>query len=302
MGSKTKGEVTAIYLVPGKPIDNAKLAYQKNQHDIALSANGLAARSSFDPTGLAFIPFDLLAVGIKSAVAKEKQRYEATYTFSIKPENGHSLLNDSTYFYSKMSRKGIFDATDMQFSGFKILRAFKGKSADTLTPALIAEFAVDTCNLYELAYENIFRLKMKELQINYAKAKLAKGKEKVNLDIDVRILTSYITKEGQYFKDVEIGCFSKTLKNLEVGKSDGVLKITDVPMKGWSYIVPRSYIFAENNDLWGQGSYSILVTVKETGSNKKINKYSSDRSDILLKRVNDGVNVKEIIKMMKTHK
>jgi hypothetical protein len=202
---------------------------------------------------------------------------------------------DSTYFYSDVSHEGPFDVSTMQFAGFTIARLIKDNT-DSTVKAMGASFEVDTTNLYEIAYDGVFRLKLKNIFFNYTKAKLPRGKKKLDVDLYVAILASYITKDGALHRNDTIGEFETTLTGVCLQNPDSCKRFANTPMKGWSFVVPRSYCHDEHGkDLWNKGSYKVYVYVKETSKPRKVKGWLLSGSGNLLQNEDSSIDVKGML-------
>lgn len=203
---------------------------------------------------------------IKNLIAKEKSKYTADYKFGL----------TDLYFYDQLSNESAFDPAGMQFKGFKLIRTFINKEGNVDT-ALTANFVLDTTNAYEILNNSVFRLRLENLQLNYAKVKLpSTGNKKLNMDIEISFITSYVNPDGVLFDNVKLGTFYFLLRDAPLDHADtGYHKYyTDLQGKlltGRSFIVPRSfgYHMEDGNPKPGysQGAYSISVKVKESSKN-----------------------------------
>lgn len=122
------------------------------------------------------------------------------------------------------------------------------------------------------------------------------GKKKINLDIQIEFLASYISSTGQINKNVVLGSFSLILPGVALQNKNACKKYEGTPLDGWSFIVPRSCGFKkEGNNLkpiYSQGSYAINVTVKEISKTKYINKLLADKSNTVIDVTQKGVMLK----------
>ncbi|MEI8278602.1 MAG: hypothetical protein WCG87_02495 [Bacteroidota bacterium] len=208
-------------------------------------------------------------------------------------DRGHKLKNDSTYFYSKDSHSGPFDVRDMQFSGFTVARFFEANGEKKL--AFAATFEIDTTNLIELAHDGIFRLKMKKVVVDFAKAKIPAGKRKLNLNINVEFFTSYITKEGQMQNNVSLGSFSTSINDITLNDTASANEYNDTPMDGYSFVVPRSYYKSVKGDSWNQGAFTVVVKVSEISKQRYINRLANTGSVELIDATKSSLNMTKIM-------
>jgi hypothetical protein len=253
----------------------------KSQQEKPLS---MASRGSITSRGpvTAFtgglVSFGVSAV--KSVIANENKKYLAEW------KQG---LND-LYFYDQPSSDGPFDPTGMQFNGFTITRTFEDDHQ--LKTALVAEFEIekDSVASNEIINDAIFRLKLKSIKINYAKAKVPYGRDTLNLDFNIIFTSSYISKNGTMFKDVELGRFLLTLRKAPLdstkpGYHEYYDKLKNKKLDGKSFVVPRSYGYYKTPDnsvvsLYNQGMFSIAVDVVECSKNSFVNKMLLNTADI----------------------
>ena len=73
-----------------------------------------------------------------------------------------------------MNRRNI--PLPIQFKGFTLVRTFTNKTG-TKDTAFVADFELDTTNSNEILNNSVFRLKLKNLELNYSKAKLGSDKK-----------------------------------------------------------------------------------------------------------------------------
>ncbi len=248
--------------------------------------------------------------GVISLVDNEKNKYSASY---------HNSLGQC-YFYNQISESSALDPTGMQFSGFSFLRRVKDKLGKPDT-AVYAKFKVDENNAYEIINNSMFRLKLDELRVNYAKAKILAKKwyqplswfmapkyPTVNMDFEITITSSYVTREGVIFNDVPVGKFYLTLRNIPLDKTDPAYdkfyaSVKNTTVLGQSFLVPRSfgYYYDSKRQIkpsYGQGMYNIVVKVNESSRQNFVQKMLFDNSTEILKEV--GTNISNAGKTSKT--
>ncbi|HEY9364639.1 MAG TPA: hypothetical protein VIQ00_15340 [Chitinophagaceae bacterium] len=242
-------------------------------------------------SGLAGGAISLATSAIKQMIANDKKKYTAQYEFAL----------TDLYFYDQLSTEGPFDPIGMQFSGFKVVRTFDNKGVrDT---ALIAEFELDVENPYEVINNSVFRLRLKSLELNYAKAKIAAGnKNLLNMDFEITFHTSYVNAEGHLFKAVELGTFYFFLRKAPLDKDTEehaayYEKLKGKKLEGQSFIVPRSFgyhITGQNltEPVYSQGAYIIDVKVKESSKNSFVNQLAIDNSGKLMDALGDQLKKK----------
>ena len=285
LGYKTEKEVTIIKVRKGIAIDPMLLAAQTDQHETAMRGGGSRGLLIPDPTGISSIVIDYGIASIKNAIENEKAKYQAVYNYVLSADDGRRVGNDSMYFYSDVSSSGPFDVNDMQFTGFSVARLYN--EDDTPMVAMKADFELDTANLYEIKYDGIFRLRLKKIELNYAKAKVPHGREKINMDIQVQVLASYLTKEGQMHFNDTIGRFETLLNGVTLQNADSCKRFANTRMKGWSFIVPRSYCHDRHGqEQWNQGSYKVCVTITEISDPKKVDGWIFDNGGDVLDQAN----------------
>lgn len=275
-GSKDDEEVTTIKLKTGKALNERLL---KEQEDIAMNGGG---RGLLDPMGSSAT--GIITDKITEWIKNEQDKYEDDYEFLIAP-NQRRLNNDSSYFYSDVSSKGTFDPENIMFKGFTLVR----KSGDDT--AMMAVFELDTSNLWEIYGDGVFRLRLTDFSLDYAKAKIPlHGKHKIDIVFQIDFNASYVTKEGQFFNNVTLGSFNLTLTGIQVHNADSCKKYIGKILDGTCIIVPRSYGYSKLRDqyIYNQGAYSIHVKVKETSKPKLLNKYIERASVELINNVSSG--------------
>lgn len=231
------------------------------------------------------------AKAVKKVIDNEKAKYTATY------EDGLYGL----YFYNRLSDKNVWDPEGIQFKGFTFVRTFKNKQGKTDT-ALKATFVLDTSRAFEMYNNAVFRLKLKELVINYAKAKvptqrwyfpwsyLQKDKnDKLDLDIEITFNTTYNTEQGLIHPDITLGRFYLFVRDAPLNKNDSNYKryyqdLAGEQLDGQCFIVPRSFGHyfngSEFKPCYSQGNYNIYIQVTESGQDKYVDKLIMDNSGI----------------------
>ncbi len=224
----------------------------------------------------------LAADGVKKIISNEQKKYLANYQFSL----------TDLYFYDQLSNEGPFDPVGMQFSGFKLIRTFKNNLGVDDT-ALIAEFALDTLRSFEIINNSMFRLRVKDFQLRYPKAKVPKkDNNKLNMDFEITFLTSYVNSQGMIFDSVVLGKFYFLLRDAPLDHNDTAYqpyyaKLKDSLIDGKSFIVPRSFGYHREPDDqtkpgYSQGAYSIHVKVKESSKDHFINQLVIENSSLMI--------------------
>lgn len=246
----------------------------------------------------------LAILGVNKLIELDKSAFTATY--------GQSL--NELFFYDQISKKGHLDPTGMQFKGFDIVRTIKIDKQDTT--AFFASIELDNSNPYEVLNSSVFRLRIKDFKLRYSRAKAsdtrwyapwswgnANQDDKMNMDIDIKFITSYATSDGAMHHNVEIGHFTLNLRDMPLNPKDKNYEtyyknLINQRLGGYSFLVPRSYGHAlsetgELEEAYSQGNYRIEINVKETGKEKYIKKILAENSTSIIK---EGSG--QIIKLM----
>lgn len=258
----------------------------------------LASRSLQDRgISLASATGSLVSLGVntvKQMIANEKSKYSAAYPFSL----------TDLYFYDQLSNESAFDPVGMQFSGFTLTRTFKNKEGNTDT-AFVATFRLDTTSINEIINNSVFRLKLQDFRLYYAKAKVANkaANKKLNMDFEILFTTSYVNEYGNLFDNVTLGKFYFTLRDAPLDPSAPGYKAyyDSLPSKtriiGRSFIVPRSFGYhIEDGSVkrsWSQGAYAIKVNVKESSKDVFVNRVLMDNAGRLLE--SNEKNIQKVI-------
>lgn len=243
----------------------------------------MASRSSGSRgpiTGIVGGAVSLATNAVKQMIAKDQKKYNAEYNYGL----------SDLYFYDQLSVDGPFDPLGMQFSGFKLVRTFDNNGV--IDTALSAQFELDISNPYEILNNAVFRLKLKSLQLNYAKAKVPNNNNFLNMDFEICFNSSYVNSQGTLFKNIELGKFyfflrQAPLNKKEPGYDDYYKNLVGKKLDGQSFIVPRSfgYHIVEKNNAqpsYSQGAYNITVHVKESSKNTFVNQLIIDNSSQLI--------------------
>jgi hypothetical protein len=241
-------------------------------------------------TGLTLGAVSLATNAVKQMIAKDKKKYTAEYDYAL----------TDLYFYDQLSTENPFDPIGMQFSGFRLVRTFQNKGVtDT---AMIADFELDNTNPYEIINNSIFRLKLKSLQLNYAKAKVPANNKLLNMDFEISFHTSYVNGQGELFKNIELGKFffflrKAPLDNDAEGYTAYYEKLKGKKLEGQSFIVPRSFGYHMSGintvePAYSQGAYTIQVKVKESSKNTFVNQLIIDNSNKLVDALGDQLKKK----------
>ncbi len=219
---------------------------------------------------------------VKKMIANDQKKYLASYDFGL----------TDLYFYDQLSSEGPFDPVGMQFGGFRLIRTFESKTSKTDT-ALIADFTIDTNNLSEIINNSRFRLRLRNLDLRYAKAKVQEGKTKqLNMDMEITFMTSYVSADGRLFDSVTLGKFYFLLREAPLDTAHSnyqtfYASLKDSLLIGRSFIVPRSFGYHRGPDGeikpgYSQGAYSIKVKVRETSKNSFVTKLVFDNANTMI--------------------
>ncbi len=263
----------------------------QKQQVLSLQERGTASRGL--PDGLLGGALSLATNAVKKMIAKDREKYTASYSFAL----------TDLYFYDQLSTESAFDPVGMQFNGFTLVRTFSNEAGQTDT-AMIARFVLDNSRPSEIINNSVFRLKLQDIDLRYSKAKLTTGQKKtINMDIEISFNTSYVNEMGQLFDNIELGKFYFFLREAPLDKNDPQYteyynNLKNSPLTGRSFIVPRSfgYYLAENNTTqksYSQGAYSINVNVTESTKDKFVTRVIVSNSDKLIDKL-EG-KVKQIV-------
>ena len=296
--NKRKGETMRLSVIEDSSY--LRLHTLKTQQIPTLAMRGASSRG-FGVGELV----SLAAMGVDKLIAIDKSQFTASYGQSV----------SDLYFYDQISNTGHFDPTGIQFKGLEIKRDIKIHKKDTT--ALSATFLIDTTQKYEILNSSVFRLRIKDLHLLYSKAKASTTKwyvpwtwgnknidDKMNMDLEIRFYTSYVTASGNFYDNVLVGKFNLNLRNMPLNPESAEYKsyydsLAGDPVGGYSFLIPRScgFAFDEEKELlqiYNQGSYRIEVSVKETGKEKFIKTKLAENSTEIIK---EGSN--QLLKLLK---
>jgi hypothetical protein len=237
---------------------------------------------------------------LKKFIDNEKKKYTAEYTEGI----------SNLYFYSHLSEKNAWDPEGMQLKEFTFIRTFKNKKG-FIDTALKITFMVDTASIYEIYNNSTFRLKIKDIQIFYAKAKVPTKRwyipwtylqkqrnDKLDMDIEVDFNATYNAESGLINHNVELGKFYFFVRDAPLDKKDPAYQsfydsLANAAMEGYSFIVPRSfghyYADGEYKPCFSQGNYTITLKINESGKEKYIDKLIMDNSNQVIDALSEQV-------------
>ncbi len=206
--------------------------------------------------------------------AMERSRAKFTAEWSVTAEKD--------YFYNNISPNGYMDLDGLSFNGFRVVRAVPNETRHKVDTAFYLSCRIDTTKLVDLVKNSTFSLVLDTLMLDFSKtkAKLPKDRD-FKLDVTVKILASWATQAAVYYQNEELGNFHITLP-VKKEQAQGILYVcTDNVITGRSFIVPRSYCGSVTKsasrgstpktiNLWGQGEYTVQVSVKEQVEDKNV--------------------------------
>lgn len=275
-GFAAKNDEVRMNISEKPDIINYAALQQQNVPDMAARSD----RSRGEFTGIIGGTISMATNAVKQMIAKDKAKYTAEYNYGL----------TDLYFYDQLSVEGPFDPLGLQFNGFKLVRTFENNGK--MDTALTAEFELDAVNPYEIINNAVFRLKLKSLQLNYAKAKVPNNNNFLNMDFEITFNSSYVNSQGALFINIELGKFYFFLRKAPLDKNapgyDAYYKnLVGKKLDGQSFIVPRSFgyhITGKNNaqPSYSQGAYNITVNVKESSKNSFVNQMIIDNSGQLV--------------------
>jgi hypothetical protein len=282
VGSATKDESLNIKIKEQHNlIDPEKLPAQQ---PLTIGERALAdkgeSRGVLSPVAGSLV--SLATNAVKKVIANKQKKYVADYQFGL----------TDLYFYDQLSNESPFDPVGLQFSGFKLLRTFADKE-DNIDTALIADFVLDTVRMSEMINNSIFRMRLKDFQLRYAKAKVPNNQDKkLNLDFEITFTTSYVSDEGKIYDSVVLGKFYLFLRDAPLDQQQADYKpyydkLKDSLLIGKSFIVPRSFgyhreVSGEMKAGYSQGAYSIQVRVKESSKDHFITKLIFENANVMI--------------------
>ncbi|MGB4843481.1 MAG: hypothetical protein WBP16_03390 [Ferruginibacter sp.] len=283
-GSVSKDEKLNMNIKEKRDVVNFSALKDQPTESLAMRGSSSARGMSVTPVVGAVV--SLASNAIKKVIANEKKKYTADYQFAL----------TDLYFYDQLSNESPFDPVGMQFNGFKIIRTFTNSSGHTDT-AFTAGFLLDKTNPYEILNNSLFRLKLDDINLKYAKAKVpAGGKKELNMDIEIGFYSSYLNKDAVLFDNVCLGKFYLFLRNAPLDSTaDNYTayyeQLKGSSLTGKSFIVPRSFGYHIEEAVpvqgYSQGAYTIIVKVKESTKNVFVNKLISENTDIIIDAYKD---------------
>lgn len=270
---KTSKEVTTCYVMHADDLYDRRI--QEVQDSLIMISGERDSRFLGGLLSLAcnFISGKIVS-SAQNAATSAMERSKAKYTAEWK------VAASKDYFYRNNSTDGYMDLKGISFKGFRVVRAVPNKDNDKVDTAFYLACRLDRNRMADMVKNSTFGLVLDTLRLDLSKtkAKLPKGRD-FKLDVTVRILASWATQGATYYKDQELGSFNITLpiSKEQVG-SGNMYVCTQAPVTGYSFIIPRSYSGSISKDmggglkrtinLWGQGEYTIEVSVREQTEDK----------------------------------
>jgi hypothetical protein len=279
VGSTNKGEDLSMKIKEKRDIVN--FGALKEQPTASLASRGNNKARGIDVTSVVGNVVSIATDAVKNVIANEQKKYSASYQFAL----------TDLYFYDQLSNENPFDPVGMQFAGFRIVRTFINKEGNIDT-AFTAKFSLDTTNAYEILNNSIFRLRLEEFDLKYAKAKVAEGSEKkLNMDIEITFHSSYVNQDAVLFDNVSLGKFYLFIRNAPLDPASKNHRsyyegLKGTLLTGKSFIVPRSFGYhmedGEAKPGYSQGAYTITVAVKENSKDMFVSKLISENTNLMI--------------------
>lgn len=203
------------------------------------------------------------------AMERSKARFSAEWNVAASKD----------YFYNNISTNGYMDLNGLSFKGIRVVRAVPNEDNTKVDTAFYLACHLDTTKLINLVKNSTFELALDTLRIDLAKTKAQLPKDRdFKLDVNIKVLASWATMGATYFKDQELGAFQITLPIKKEDANNSIYICTKNVISGKSFTIPRSYSGSITQDagngrkktieMWGQGEYTIQVTVKEQTESK----------------------------------
>jgi hypothetical protein len=286
----------------------------ETEYDINHALLAERSRGGIDAVGLTTQAISLALDGIQKVIAAEQKKYVSEY--------GRRVNN--LYFYDRTSELGMYDPSGLLFDGVKIHNTFKPADTSDHETALMLDFELvkdSSWTLQNMVTTGVFYLKLKECNIQYTRAKMAKTRwynpitwgnkkndERLNIDIEIKLKSTYIAESGELIRDELIGSFLFPIRNCPMNpqQEDYVSfreNLIGRRMQGFSFLVPRSVGYAiddrtqEFKKVYGTGRFNLEITVKESGKDKLIERTFYDQAPSLIKSLNKSAS-KEIPKLL----
>lgn len=290
----------------------------ETEYDINSEVLDEAARGGGDAVGLATQAVSLAIDGIQKVIAKEQKKYISEYGKQVK----------NLYFYDKSSTLGMFDPTGLLFDGVRVHNRYQPKDTNIYETALMLDFELvkdSSWTLTDMVNNGMFYLKLKDCDINYTRAKLAKTKwynpitwgskkkdELLNIDVEIKVKSTYISEAGELIRDETIGTFLFPIRDCPMNPQHEAYesyreKLIGKRMQGFSFLVPRSAGYELNEQtsnfekVYGLGRFNLEINVTESGKDKFIERTFYEQAPELFKSLNKSAN-KELPKLFEGRK
>ena len=221
-------------------VANKDSYYQKGEIvDIQLNQ---APETVMAGAGLAVVAPILIDYGISSVkkiLSKEADKYTATYG---------NQINDS-HFYKNVSG----DAHSLNYESVTLTRRAGANGNQTTVSQVTLKFSTDGSGTFLV-------LQPVGIKIDNSKTKLRQGDNTLDLVLQVQIISFWVDADQQYHGE-ETANIIMPIYNLELGKTYGPQDEELSKNSGWFLPVPLSH--REDGKVFGNGTFSLLVTVTE---------------------------------------
>ncbi|MFT6176127.1 MAG: hypothetical protein ACJAUF_000034 [Bacteroidia bacterium] len=244
---------------------------------------------------------DLAYQGIISIIEAKKEDNRAEYIAGLANQR----------FYGDVSKVGRMDPDNLSFSGFTMIRTAKIDEQTGLTFKL--KSSLDTSKLEDIVAGAKFYLTLDSLELDYSKLKyldrrllspgtwFAKKDKKLNMDINVEIMATWIDEDGTIYDNITMGSFFYPIRDFDLATLEQKpLIVTKKKLIGSSYIIPRSTTYCFNDrgnkriPCYGLGDFNILVTVTESKDNSFAEKTFFENKNALIDAMK-GQNISDLI-------
>lgn len=286
----------------------------ETEYDINNSLIEENARGGIDAVGLANQAVTLALDGIQKVIAAEQKKYVSEYGKRV----------NNLYFYDKPSELGMYDPAGLLFDGVKIHNTYKPKDTNTFETALMLDFELvkdSSWTLKDMVTNGIFYMKLKACDIQYTRAKMARSRwynpitwgskkndERLNIDVEIKLKSTYIAENGEMIRDELIGSFLFPIRNCPMNPEQEDYEkfredLIGKRMQGFSFLVPRSAAYAIDDrtknfkKIYGLGRFNMEIDVKESGKDKLIERTFYEQAPELFKSLNKSAQ-KELPKLL----
>jgi hypothetical protein len=294
VANKTAGERLESTIIPrSQPLDFSRLEAQEERSrgalTLALLCKGLP----------------IAVNGIKTLIKRDQEKYTASY----------QQVKSNLYFYDKPSAISSLDPHHIQFQGLELTRYVTNKRKEAPEEVALRmrfEMAQDPQSLYNLLNNSLFQLRLSELDMNYAKAKIPAARwylpwtliyqknGKLNLDIAITFYASWISEHGHIYNNEKLGLAILTLRDIPINDPLALEayqhSMQNKLLDGYFYLVPRSagsYINADKEVVkgFGQGVYSVDISITESGKQQFVNRVIFENVDDALDKLPRSLNL-----------